>query len=101
MSWSITVDNIGQRDYLALTDDQQEYIGSQHEMYLSDMAEAFALAKAVGFASATLTGFRTPSPYGDDEVVDISVRGMMKAPDFNKEMQHIIKAGPDAPHQDT
>jgi hypothetical protein len=96
MSWSVTVDNLSESS-LRLPPDIEEYIGSQHPLYLSDLELAFEMAKRLGFASATLTGMRTPNPYGDDEVVDVSVRGLMVAKDFNATVKSIVEAGPDAP----
>lgn len=98
MSWSVTFNDLAGHDGPALsyiTADQAEYIGSQHPEYLTDLDLAFGVAKALGLKSAVLTGFRTPSPYNDDEVVEVSVRGMNTATDFNEAMKNIIAAGPD------
>jgi hypothetical protein len=73
----------------------QEHFVSQHASYPRDAAEALALAKAIGLRSATLTGMRTPNPYGGDEIVDISVRGTPLYQDFLSEMREVITSGPD------
>lgn len=95
MSWSVTFNDLRERDSPSLPEATLEYLGSQHPEYLNDLAKAFALAKELDLASAVLTGMRTPNPYGGDEVLDISVRGMIAAPDFNAEMKRIVQAGPD------
>lgn len=71
---------------------------TQHPKYGDDMYAALELAKDRGFTTVVLTGMRTVSPYGGDEVVDISVRGMMKATDFQGTMKEIIARGPEAPN---
>ena len=47
--------------------------------------------------AAVLTGMRQPNPYGGDEVIDISVKGMAEAIDFQSEMKRILQHGPDQP----
>lgn len=95
MSWSVTVNNLREIDTLNLPEVTYNFIASQHAEYISDLGRAFDMAKAMGLASATLTGFRTPNPYGGPEVIDISVRGFAEAPDFNAEVKRIIAMGPD------
>jgi hypothetical protein len=94
MSWSITVNNV--QSYDQFPDNIIEQMLTQHIAYPGDMMKALKLAKDCGFSSAVLTGMRTPNPYGGDEVVDISVRGMLEATDFQSEMKKILQAGPDA-----
>lgn len=94
MSWSVMFYDLQAREIADIPVENIERIQSQHPEYLSDMIGAFELAKKVGLNSGTITGMRTPSPYGDDEVVDVSVRGVMKAKDFNAEMQRMLRAGP-------
>jgi hypothetical protein len=94
MSWSITVNGV--QDYDQFPPEVIEQMITQHIAYPSDMMKALQLAKDCGFKSAVLTGMRTPNPYGGDEVVDISVRGMLEATDFQSEMKKILKAGPNA-----
>lgn len=96
MSWSVTVDNLqSYPDQLPAS--IVEDMLTQHIRYGEDMHMALRLAKAAGFSSATLSGFRTPNPYGGDEVAAITVIGHAKATNFNKEMKRIIDAGPDSP----
>lgn len=88
MSWSITfnyLDNTSQ-----IPADVVEGMMTQHIKYPHDMELALNLAKKAGLKSAVITGFRTPNPYGGDEVIDISVRGMVIATDFQAEMKAII-----------
>lgn len=96
MSWAITVNNLREIEQLDLPEVTYNYIASQHPDYISDLGYAFALAKNLGLASATLTGFRTPNPAGGPEVIDVSVRGFADASDFIAEIHKIIEAGPDA-----
>jgi hypothetical protein len=66
---------------------------TQHLRYPEDMLIALEAAKKAGFKSCALVGFRTPNPYGDDEVAEITVRGMVVATDFQAEVMRIIKSG--------
>lgn len=94
MSWSIEIrgiQDVGPGDIPA---DRIEYIATAHPKYPQDLYAALSLAKAAGLRGAVLTGCRTPNPYGDDEVVDISVRGTMEASDYQAEVQRILRAGP-------
>ena len=92
MSWCVTVNDVQERDELPL--DKQEFFASQHASYPRDAAVALALAKAAGLRSATLSGARTPNPYGGDEIVDISVRGTPVYTDFLREMRELVTSGP-------
>lgn len=92
MSWSVTLNDVWKDIPINVV----EYFATQHPLYPQDMLHAQQLARKSGFASVVLTGFRTPSPYGDDEVVDISVRGLMKAEDYQAAIKRFIEAGPDA-----
>lgn len=89
MSWSVTINDVPGTERFDL--DLQEHFASLHPAYPRDMDAALAFAKAVGLKSATLTGMRTPNPYGGDEIVDISVRGFPTSNDFIAEMREIIK----------
>lgn len=92
MSWSVTVNNL--QEYKLFTPDIVEKMMTQHIAYPNDMMLALELAKKAGLKSASLTGGRTPSPYGTDEVVDISIRGMCEATDFVTAIKKILEAGP-------
>lgn len=98
MSWAVTVDNV--QEYEEFSPSFLAEWGRAHPMYPSDMALALAIAKAAGFASASLSGGRTPGIYNDNEIVDISVRGMTTAQSFNPEIQRLIDKGPDVPGND-
>jgi hypothetical protein len=93
MSWSITINNLP--DYAGFTTDVIEQMLTQHMAYPADMALALEVARKAGLASASLSGGRTPNPYGDDEVVIITVTGMGAAQDFESAMRRNIAAGPD------
>lgn len=93
MSWSATVQNV--QEYEKLDPETEEYFSSQHAAYPRDFASALQLAKSIGLKSATLSGGRTPNPYGGDEIIDVSVRGTPVYNDFLLEMREIIGAGPD------
>jgi len=94
MSWSVTVNNLPEYEDFPL--DTQEFFASLHPSYPRDAATALTLAKQCGLRSATLSGCRTPNPYGGDEIVDISVRGTPVYNDFLLEMREVIAAGPGA-----
>lgn len=94
MSWSITINNLP--EFEGLPPEVVEQMITQHIAYPGDMQIALTAARRAGFKSCVLTGGRTPNPYGGDEVVDISIRGMLEATDFQKEMNKILKAGPGA-----
>lgn len=93
MSWSVTVNNL--QDFEKFTIDTDEYFSSQHPAYPRDVRIALELAKTAGLKSATLSGGRTPSPYGGDEIVLITISGSASHSDFLSEMRQIIAAGPD------
>lgn len=94
MSWSITVLDV--QHYEGFTHDIVEQMLTQHPQYPADMALALEVAKKAGLASASLSGGRTPNPYGDDETVVITVTGMATQLDFDAAMRRNIAAGPDA-----
>lgn len=93
MSWSITFNEISKDT--AIPPDVVEGMLTQHIQYGADMMAALTLAKRIGMKSGTLTGMRTPNPYGGPEVIDISVRGLIEATDFNQEIIKILGTGPD------
>jgi hypothetical protein len=94
MSWSVTVNDIPAYEDFPL--ELQEFFASQHPSYPRDAYMALTIAKVLGLRSATLTGMRTPNPYGGDEIVDVSVRGTPLYKDFLLEMREIIASGIDA-----
>ena len=94
MSWSVTLNDITAET--AIPQDVFERMLTQHLTYAEDMILALDVAKKARFKSATLTGFRTPNPYGGDEVAEITVRGFTESRDLNEQMLGIIKMGPHA-----
>lgn len=86
--WSVTVHNMGPDSML-----EDETLASfyEHPEYKHDATIALEMAKRAGLKSANLTGMRAPNPYGGDEVVDISIRGMASAPDFANEMGTLVR----------
>lgn len=92
MSWSVTVNNV--QDFEDFELDTQEFFASQHPSYPRDATYALTIAKLLGLRSATLSGGRTPNPYGGDEIVDVNVRGTPIYQDFIAEMTEIIRHGP-------
>lgn len=93
MGWSVTVENL--QDFGKFTLETEEYFASQHPAYPRDAQLALDIARASGLKSAALSGGRTPSPYGGDEIVLISVSGSASNSDFVSEMRGVIAAGPD------
>lgn len=92
VSWSVTVNNIPEFEGFDLK--TEEYFASQHPAYPRDAVFAATTAKAIGLKSATLSGGRTPNPYGGDEIVDVSIRGTPIYNDFLQEMREIVTRGP-------
>lgn len=93
MARAITIDDL--RATHDLPQDAIEQAIRENIEYAADLYAAFGLAKLRGLASATLSVARTPTPGSDDEVIDISIRGMAKAADFNEAVKGILRAGPD------
>jgi hypothetical protein len=73
MSWSITVDDL--QDVPGLPDSVLAGAARDNPAYELDARLAFQAAKDAGLVSATLSGGRTPSPYGGPDTVVISVLG--------------------------
>lgn len=92
MSWSVTFNEIHKDT--AIPADVVEGMLTQHIQYGVDMMAALSLAKIVGMKSGTLTGMRTPNPYGGPEVIDISIRGFVEPTDFNEQIKRILGTGP-------
>lgn len=92
MSWSVTVNNL--QEYEGFPLETQEHFASLHESYPRDADDALKLARTLGLRSATLSGGRTPNPYGGDEIVDVSVRGTPLYKDFLLEMRELVTTGP-------
>lgn len=93
MSWSVTINDLS--TYPGFDTAVIEQMLTQHPDYPADMGLALGIARKMGLASCVLTGFRTANPYGDDEVVDVSVRGKVRATDFQASVMRDIEAGPD------
>jgi hypothetical protein len=93
MSWSVTFNDLDNTSQIP--PETVEWMMTQHIKYPHDMELALNLAKKAGLKSAVITGARTPNPYGGDEVVDISVRGMVIATDFQSVMKEILGYGPE------
>lgn len=93
MSWSLTIDNLSQ--YTGPTQDDIEKIARDNISCVEDAYAAIALARARGLSSCTIAGGRTPTPARDDEVIDISVRGMAVAQELQAAVRNILNAGPD------
>ena len=103
-SWSITVNDLDQIEELP-EDIFLKACGEDAELQ-SDAHSAFISAKERGLVSATISGGRTPSPYGGPDTVVITVVGFnnrneghavppITGRDFNSTMVSTILAGPD------
>lgn len=93
MSYSLTIDHVDQFHNFS-----EEYITDMlrvNPRYPEMMNAGLLVAKKLGMKSAVITVISTPNPYADDEVIDVSVRGMMQAVSFQDAMKGIIAAGPD------
>lgn len=73
MSWSVTFDSLD--DLENLPDEVTAKLAEDNEAYSSDAVLAFTLAKDAGLTKVTLSGGRTPSPYGGPDCVVVSVLG--------------------------
>lgn len=92
MSWSIVVHDLP--EFEGFEFETEEYFASHNASYPRDAQVALEMARKAGLKSATLSGGRTPNPYGGDEIVDISVRGTPRYKNFLSEMREIIAGGP-------
>lgn len=104
MTWAITINDLDKIDELP-SEIYDKACGENVE-YQGDALGAFVTAKERGLVSATISGGRTPSPYGGPDTVIISIVGFnnhneghavppMAARDFNSEVLRNIGAGPD------
>lgn len=104
MSWAITINDLDNID--KLPPEVYEKACAEHPEYREDAEHAFAVAKYRGLVSATISGGRTPSPYGGPDTVTISIVGFnsrdvghavppMVGRDFNVAMLDTIFNGPD------
>lgn len=103
MSWALTIDNL--QDMLILPLNKLEDISTDNPEYEHDAQLAFAMAKQAGLVSATISGGRTPSPYGGPATVVIAVSGFdstaighavpQDGRDFRAAMTSTVLCGPD------
>lgn len=91
MTWSYVLNNFDEE----IPEGDIEQQGQEHPAYPNDIREALALARKLGLKSGAITGVRVINPYGDNEVVDVSVRGMVIQTDFIAAVKRDITAGPD------
>lgn len=99
MSWSVTVNDL--QDVTELPEDVLAKLADDNVYYAYDAKLAFTAAKTGGLTSATLSGGRTPSPYGGPDSVVISVVGFagpgeghaVPRHDFYREVMNSINAG--------
>ena len=99
MSWSVTVNDISKM-HDSLPETILTQVSRDNSSYEFDAMAAFALAQSAGLSSATLSGGRTPSPYGGPDTVVISVVGFASTPDsegseFNETMTRTITSEAD------
>lgn len=73
MSWSITVEDLDKINELPAA--QLARVGSDNPAYSDDARLLLTVAVAAGLVSATLSGGRTPSPYGGPDTVVMSIVG--------------------------
>jgi len=92
MGWSVTVTD--PNSYEQFPGDIHEQWAREHEAYPHDADVALRMAKELGLHSVSLGGGRTPVPYGDDEIVAITITGTVNSKDFLNTVQKAILAGP-------
>lgn len=88
MSWSVIVQDV--QSFERFDEPTTQKLVSSHIMYPFDANQALIAAKQAGLKSATLSGSRTPNPYGSDEVCTISIVGFVNAVDFITTMQELV-----------
>lgn len=100
MSWQIVFNNLNDID--DIDPGQLELLSRDNPEYAGDARCAFQLAKELSLVSASLSGGRTPSPYGASDTVVISIvgydsfaQGHAVEHDFYRQTIDIITAGPD------
>lgn len=93
MSWSFSVNGTLQ-DY-ELSPDLIESMQAVDPEYPHDMRLALGLAKMAGLKSATVSGFRTPNPYGGPETIGYSVMGTIEPDNWQETVKANIAHGPD------
>lgn len=111
MSWSVTVNELDTTSMLPQA--ALDTAGKDNPAYRDDAITAFKAAKRAGLVSATLSGGRTPSPYGGPDSVVLCITGFdsraqgralppaeqllteAEAANFNEAMKRTILAGPD------
>lgn len=114
MSWSVTIDDID-----SIPEDIPEglhavfaKLGEDNPAYTRDAEFLFATARAAGLVSCTLSGGRTPSPYGGPDSVVLAIVGFdsraegkavaksLPSPGFYNQMRATILSGPDTPEEE-
>jgi len=98
MSWSVTVNDLSTVE--ELPPQIIDKIGWDNPKYKEDAQLAFFVAKSCELDSVTLSGGRTPSPYGGPDNVVITIIGFdgtsgIRARDFNMSVLDNIFTGPD------
>ena|SRR5579871_1611710 len=93
MSWSFTLNGSVQDYKLPLWLIQDGLRG--HAAYPGDMQLGLDMARQMNLKSATITGYRTPNPYGGPETVSITVLGFHDAVDMNDLIRAIVTSGPE------
>lgn len=71
MSWHVTVNEMQMVE--GLPPEVLAHVALDNPSYKLDVQAAFDAARKLGFRSATLSGGRTPSPYGGPETVVIAI----------------------------
>lgn len=104
MSWAITINDLDTLDQLP--DEIYDSACAENPEYDGDARFAFNLAKERGLVMATISGGRTPSPYGGPDTVTVSIVGFnnrneghavppLHSRDFNQAVMDAIRFGPD------
>lgn len=93
MSWSFTINDVVQG--FEIPPAVIEEFRRENEAYPADMELALKLAQEIGMKTATLTGYRTPSPYGGPDSIGVSVMGTIEGSDWFRHVKANIEAGPD------
>jgi len=91
MTWSFVLNDMDDEIPEHLIEAQR----LEHPEYPNDIREALRMARFLGIKSGAITGMRAINPYQDNEVVDVSVRGMIVKTDFVQSVVRDIQAGPD------
>lgn len=91
-TWAVVINDLGTYEGFDLGMLNTQRV--EHPSFPEDMFLALDMARALNLRSCVLSGMRHDTPYGNDELVDVSVKGFMADGDFTGSMKRVIESGP-------